>query len=298
MTPGQRLRPPPRLLTVEGPSILLGLVLVAVSILASLVLILSAATLPTLQAWRHRLAGDVTLATAGRGLESSDAAAARIVERAAALPGVERAAVLNPRPDDVVAARLLGVRASDPDLGPPRLVAVKFRAGEMSAEALTHALRGEGLAVAADDHGAWSGPLERAVLEGAAVAAGALILLLLIWFMLVGLGAGGAVRREADRASLLIRLGAFESTLAAPFRIRLALAGGVTALAGALLAAAVAGLIAWTALGAPLRGLAPIPFGEIEARSLAAAAIWPALALVAAAWAGGSAATARLRRLS
>ena len=298
MTPGQALRPPPRLLTVEGPSILLGLVLVAVSILASLVLILSAAALPTLQTWRHRLAGDVTLATVGRGLESSDAAAARIVERAAALPGVERAAVLNPRPDDVVAARLLGVRTTDPDVGPPRLIAVKFRAGEMTADALTHALRGDGLAVSADDHGAWSGPLERMVLEAAAAAAGALILLLVVWLMLVSLGATGAVRREADRASLLIRLGAFESSLAAPFRIRLALAGGLAALAGAALAATGAGLIAWTSLGAPLRSLAPTPFGEIEARSLAAAAIWPALALVAAAWAGGSAARAQLRRLS
>ena len=284
------------------PSPFVALAILVLSLVAGLELVATTAAIRAAVAWSPRLAGTVTVAVSGGGLESAEAAAARATEILARTPGVARISLLDPDPGDAVAGRLMGLSGADDD--PPRLLATTTFAGGVSAVALTQDLRRENVAAAVDDHDPWTGPLERTALVTAAGAAGLFLVLIALMWVLAAATAGGGVRREAARASLLLHLGATDGMLLAPFRAGVVGAATLGSLIGAGAAAATAAAAIWSPAAADwmnaeitARVGAPIGVG-LDPWDLAAAAVWPPVAILVASWAAGGAAKSRLRALA
>ena len=237
----------------------------------------------------ERLAGAATVAVSGRmdggALESSDAAAARAREVLAGERAVGSVRVFDPGPLDSLLADVLGAPRFSGAAGAPRLLAVTWRPGVRGdPTALIGDLRREGLAAAIDDHGAWSGAVERTAVLALGYAALGLLAIIAIGGALGALAAGRRAEIAWDRLGLLARLGGEPAPLisdmagAAGLCMGLALAVG----AGALVA------IAWAA--PPDLGLPP----GFAAPALPALAIAVVVALAAGlAAAAGAARTAR-----
>jgi cell division protein FtsX len=294
----------PRLLPgAARPPLWLVLAVLVLSFLAGLELIAFAAAGRAVVAWSPRLAGSVTVAVVGGGLESADAAAARATEILAWSPGVVKIDVLDPAPGDSLAGMAMGLGPAVPGADPPRLLAATFSGGGGgSAATLVRVLRRENLAAAIDDHGVWTGPLERTAAALAAVAAALLLVLLVIVWTLSAASAGAAFRRREDRALLLVHLGATDQAIVGPFRSRAVGATALGALIGAGAAAALGAAMIWSpAVAATIAGQIAARIGTapaLETWDLAAAAIWPPLAVLVAFWAAGGAAKARLRAVA
>src|SRR5579859_3129083 len=301
MSSGEAARSgPPLLPGVASPSPWLALAIFVLSVVAGLELVATTAAIRTAAAWSPRLAGSATVAVSGGGLESTEAAAARATEILARAPGVARIWVLDPDPGDALAARVMGVGGAAPGGDPPRLLAATFTGGDgVSATALAQDLRRESVVAAVDDHGVWTGPLERMAVVAAATAAASLLLLIVLVWALAAASAGGAVRRHSARVSLLLHLGATDGMILGPVRARAVGAAALGALIGAGAAAALAAAAIWSpALAEWIKAQLAAQIGVapgLDAWDLAAAAIWPPVAIVFASWAAGGAAKVRLR---
>jgi cell division protein FtsX len=291
---------PPRLLPQVGARApWLSLAMIAVSFLGALDILGTTLALRSLSAWPDRLAGSVTVMTAGHGLEGADAAAARTVELLAHTPGVSKAWLVDPDPADALAARIMGVESTGPDATQPRVVGVIFDdASPISAYRLAALLRRARINAAVDDHGGWSSPLERAVGIAAAGAAAIFLASLAALFGLTALGVDRSLARLHSRVTLLIHFGASESEIAGPFSRRLALTATIGAFLGAAAAAEFAAVLAGSWWAAPW--LKPL---DASARTLDVWTYVSAFAWCLAAWPTGVLAavlTARskVRRLS
>jgi hypothetical protein len=257
-------RHPPPLLPPRGgapPWLLLAGVLLGVA--AAMVVLALALGLKLAPVLGDRLAGSATVAVSGRmdggALESSDAAAARAREIVAAERPVAAARVLEPGSLDPLVAHILGAPRVSGEAGPPRLLAVTWQSGARGdTAALARDLRREGLAAGLDDHGLWSGPVERTALVAVGVA-----LLVLLGIVLLGaaLGSIAATRRSElawDRLGLLARLGGEPAPLVS------AIASAAGACLGLAVAAGAVALVAidWAAppdLGLPRGFTADLP---------------------------------------
>jgi cell division protein FtsX len=290
------MKPPPRLLPgLGGRAPWLSLAMIVVSFVGALDILASALVLRAFDAWPQRLAGSVTVAAAGHGLEDADAAAARTLELLSQAPGVARAWMIEPDPADALAARLMGVASAGPDAAPPRLLGALFAENApVSAPSLAARLRRARINAAVDDHGAWTGPLERAAMI-AMTGAGALVLLPLgVLLALTAWGVRRGFARLRERVTLLIHLGAKDEAIAGPFSRRLALTASVAAVLGAAAAAGAAALgeaplAAWLNLGSV------VP--RADAWDYGAVLIWPLVAVPLGVWTAARAADARLRAL-
>jgi hypothetical protein len=218
-------------------------------------------------------------------LESSDAAAARAREILAGERAVGSVRVLDPGPLDPLLADILGAPRFSGAAGPPRLLAVTWRPGAQGdPEALIGDLRREGLAAAIDDHGAWSGAVERTALIALGDAALGLLAIIAIGAALGALAAGRRAEIAWDRLGLLARLGG------EPAPVVSAIAGAAGLCMGLALAAGAAALVAVAWAAPPNLGL---PQGFV-APPLPALAIVAVVALAAGlAAAAGAARTAR-----
>ncbi|HLZ85001.1 MAG TPA: hypothetical protein VKQ54_15665, partial [Caulobacteraceae bacterium] len=140
-----------------------------------------------------------------------------------------------------------------------------------------------------------------AAVTAAAAAAFLLVLIALLWALAAG-SAGRAVRRQGPRVTLLLHLGATDGVLLAPFRAGAVAAAALGTLIGAGAATALAAAAIWSpAVADQLNTLIAARVGtapRLDPSDLAAVAIWPALAILVALWAAGSAAKARLRALA
>lgn len=286
-------RHPPPLLPTRGaapPWLLLAGVLLGVA--AAMVVLALALGLKLAPVLGDRLAGSATVAVSGRmdggALESSDAAAARAREIVAAERPVAAARVLEPGSLDPLVAHILGAPRVSGEAGPPRLLAVTWQSGARGdTAALARDLRREGLAAGLDDHGLWSGPVERTALVAVGVA-----LLVLLGIVLLGaaLGSIAATRRSElawDRLGLLARLGGEPAPLVS------AIAYAAGACLGLAVAAGAVALVAidWAAppnLGLPRGFTADLP---------AALAMVAGVAVVAGLAAGAAAAQTARRGL-
>jgi cell division protein FtsX len=299
-----RARSGPSLLPgVAKPSPWLALAILVLSVVAGVELVAATATIRTADAWSPRLAGSATVAVSGGGLESTEAAAARATEILARAPGVARLAVLDPDPGDAVAGRIMGLHGAAPGGDLPRLLATTFAGGEgASATALAQSLRRENVVAAVDDHGVWTGPLERTAVIAAACAAGLLLVMIVLVWALAAASAGAAVRRHAARVSLLLHLGATEGMILGPLRARAVGAAAVGALIGTGGAAALGGAAIWSpAVADWVNSQVAARIGMwpgLDAWDLAAAAIWLPIAVVFASWAAGATAKSRLRTMA
>jgi cell division protein FtsX len=286
-----------------SPSPWLALAIFVLSVVAGLELVAATAAIRAAIAWSPRLAGSATVAVSGGGLESAEAAAARATEILARSPEVARISVLDPDPADAIAGRIMGLAGATPGGEPPRLLATTFVGGDSaSAAALAQDLRRENVAAAVDDHGVWTGPIERTAVLVSAAAGGLLLVMIALVWGLAAASAGAAVGRRADRVRLLLHLGATDGMILGPFRARAVGAAALGALIGTGAAAALAAVAIWwpavadriSAQTAALIRMGP----GLDAWDLAATAIWLPVAVVTAAWAAGGAATARLRALA
>jgi cell division protein FtsX len=269
------------------------------SFLASAEIIAAVATVRVLQNWPSRLAGDFTLAVAGSGVESSDAAAARIADLLAHDNSVGRVWVIAPAPEDALAARIMGVAEPGDEFGPARLIGVAGRPGALvTADQVLARLRAQGFVAGVDDHDPWTGPLERITLLAATTTTAAMLLLLAAFDALIASGVRRGVDRSLGRVSLLLQLGASDAMLARPFRTRFAGEAIVYAALGALAAAGVGAAMIRspeTAIWLAAHGATP---PKLHVRDIAAAAVWPLVAWAMAELAAGRAAVAAFRSLA
>jgi hypothetical protein len=257
-------RTPPHLLPPRGAAppwlLVTGVLLGMATAVVVLALALGLRLAPVLG---ERLAGSATLAVSGRmdsgALESSDAAAARARELVAAARPVAAARVLEPGPLDPLVARVLGAPRVSGEAGPPRLLAVTWQSGVRGdTTALVRDLRREGLDAALDDHGLWSGPMERSALVALGVA---MLCLLAVLLLGAALGSFAATRRSElawERLGLLARLGGEP----APLVNAIALAAGVWLGLALAVGAAVMVAVDWAArpdVGLPPGFVPPLP---------------------------------------
>jgi cell division protein FtsX len=280
--------------------------ILVLSFIAGLELVAVTVTIRAAVAWSPRLAGGATVAVGGGGLESAEAATARATEILARAPGVARIWVLDPDPGDALAARLMGLAEPTAGGDPPRLLATTFIGAESgSAAALARDLRRENVSAAVDDHGVWTGPLERAAVAAAAVAAAVLLILLALGWAFAAGSARGTFRGHAARARLLLYLGATDAMVTAPFRAGAVGAAALGALIGVVAAAVVGAATIWSpALADWLHsriaqlGTPPAIGPGLDVWDLAVVAIWPPLAVLVATGAAGRTARAKLRALA
>jgi cell division protein FtsX len=300
MSPPRRERIAPPLLPKNGMRTFWLTVAVAIiSFLAALDIMGASATVRTLRDWPARLTGSLTLAATGRGLESADAAAARAVEILSSDPRVASAWVLEPAPGDAVAAAMVGAASTDRDASTPRLVGVAAKPGAaIGARDVRDLMNSAGVGAAVDDHGLWSGPLERAALLGG-VGAGALLLALFTATLMLTSGAvRSAFTHGEPRVSLLFRLGATDAMIVEPFRTRIANAALLGAILGTVAVVVLGATLVWSPEVAIWFAARRIPAPAIERWDLAATLIWPLAVLLAAPLAAGAEANAAVRSLT
>ena len=239
---------------------------------------------------RSQWMGTMTVVTVGAGLETSDAAAARIEDLLKGHPGILSATVQDPRIDDLLIGRLMGVAGEGTQT--PRFLAVRLAPdANLSPADLTGPLAAQGLAVRFDDHRSWSAPVEQAALMGAAGTIAGMVVIVILLAVLATHAARLGVRRVRGRMALLASLGATRGFLAAQFPTPIALSAMIGGLIGAVSAVS---LTLWGAdRFAPVlaAGLA------LDAWDLPIAAVWPLLAGLIAwvfAWLGAAAALKRV----
>jgi cell division transport system permease protein len=274
------------------------LLVMVISFVAALESMEVSATIRTLRDWPARLAGSVTLSASGQGVESPDAAAARAVEILTEDPRVARAWVLNPTPGDSVAAAIMGARA-DGDVGQPRLIGAAAKPGAaLTAHDVLGLMDGAGISAVVDDHGLWSGPLERTVLLGAVGAAALLLVLIAALLALVSSGVRGACAGARPRLTLLLHLGASDAMLIKPLRARFVYATVLGAVLGTIAAAGLASAMIWSPATAIWFAARSVPAPPLHRWDLAAGLIWLAAATLLAPVAASGAARAGVRSLA
>lgn len=218
-----------------------------------------------------RLSGRMTVSVSGTGLESPDAAAARAAEIIGQVPGVASTRILDPAPIDPLAGVILSTWAGTGRGGPTRLISVACEASaKPDAATLASALRAQRMTAQIDDHGWWSGRLERtAWLSGLAVG----LALLAAMAAIYGVGAAAArsgLATQRGRIRIMYRMGASDGFLAG------LIGGAVTGavLSGAVVGAALAGGLAfWLLRGGDRVGSWSVP-------GLAGFGPWALLALL------------------
>jgi hypothetical protein len=270
-------RRPPPLLPARGaaPAWLMaaGALLGLVTAVVALGLALGLRLAPVID---QRLAGSATVVVSGRmdsgALESSDAAAARAREVLAGAGAVGIARVLDPGPLDSVLANILGAPRFSGAAGPPRFLMVTWRpGGRGNPSALIGALRREGLAAAIDDHGLWSGAIERTSVIALGDAALGLLAIVAIGGALGALAAGRRAELAWERLGLLARLGGEPRLAIAAIARAAGLCMGLAMAAGAVAVVAVV----WATrpdLGLPSGFAAPLLPALVVACAVALAA--------------------------
>lgn len=299
MTDVDGRRAPALLPGLNFPSPVLTLVLAIISLLASLDLGGASVLARTASQWSGRLGGSATIVASGRDLESADAAAARAAEILGRTAGVAEVRILEPAPVDPMAARLLGLAPSAPSTAAPRMLSVRFQPGStMTAAGATARLRGDGLSVAGDDHGPWSGPIERLGLLAAGAVAGVILVLLTLHMAVVVAAIRSAAGRRRERLTLLIQLGADASALMRPFRAHVVASTAVGACLGSgVVVALIAALAFEPTMSIRLSTCLPcVP--ELGGLDMIVSALWIPLAVAIAAGAGQMSAHGALRPLA
>jgi len=298
-------REPPRLLPGAGrPSLGVTLAILLLSVIATLDIVVATVAVRSLQAWPARLGGSFTVATTSGGVESADAAAARVVESLAGTPGIASARVLDPAIGDDLAARLMAggdVRSvpGGADTATARLIRADFTPQSLLRVSDIPILLGrQGLRVAVDDHDPWTGPVERAALIAAAAAAATPLLALVAVGVLVAWRAPRHVRRRRERVSLLLHLGATEGTLARPFNSGLVLGALLGSILGSAAVAGAVGAAIWApsaTISLASRGVAFPPLAGVDLAGLLA---WPIVAILITALVAHGAVVRALRELA
>jgi cell division transport system permease protein len=122
--------------------------------------------------WTGQLVGEATVIARARGGETPDAAAARVAEALAGLPGVTEVRALEKEKAYDLIRPWIGDVANLDDLPVPRLVAVTLdRKAPATSASLDQALKRQKLDAVVDDHSIWIKDIRRAagVVRGTAI---------------------------------------------------------------------------------------------------------------------------------
>jgi cell division transport system permease protein len=248
--------------------------LILLTFVGALLAILGAAAIRQASHGEARLTGAATVVVWGRGLESPDAAQARAAEILSGVSGVERAAALDPLPDDQLVAQAMGAPAGTE----ARLVSVRGSDAHLASR-LAQTLRAQGLAARTADPSDAASSSRKTLLRA---VVGDVVLPLLVVVAMIAVCAG-ASRREAALArptlELIRQFGAADGFVPGLWRRRCAARAIACAVVGA--AAAVLAALAWQAAGG--LGVA------LEPMDLIWAAPWVAVTgLIGGLWSSGA----------
>jgi len=243
--------------------------------------------------WASQLTGEATVIVRARGGETPDAAAARAAETLAGLKGVAEARALEREKAYDLVRPWLGDMSDLEDLPVPRLVAVTLDPEEpATAEELSKALNAQGLDTVVDDHSIWINDIRRAAGVVRWTGAGVFLMIALAAGAVIAFATRAGLAARKDVVEVLHLTGAEDGYIATLFQLRFA---RIAAVAGALGAAAAAGLGAMLRLAGGGQGLTPaLPIAWID---LLACLPAPLLAAAVAAVAARLTAAALIRAL-
>jgi|GEM_PF-6158316 len=283
----RRYRPAPLLAPGAERTGSLFAAMVAVSLVASLMVIGAVAAGRAAEDWGGRLGGSATVVVRAAGLESPDAAAARATEALGAMAGVARAWPLDAAAADPLIARLLDQDSSSG--GEPRLVAVAFKVGKAPSGAeLSRELKADGLDASVDDHRPLTSPILRAAALAGLTAAVVAATVVAAASAIAALATRRRLAAQGEVVDLLRLAGAADGFIGRLFwarSARMAAWAGVIGAGSAIVATAAWRLWGWAPPGAP----------RLAWADLAAGAAWPLAAALIGAVAAGWAVTAHLK---
>lgn len=205
--------------------------------------------------WSGQLVGEATVIVRARGGETPDAASARAAEALAGVPGVVEARALEKDQAYDLIRPWIGEVADLDDLPVPRLVTVTLaKRDPANGPALRRALQAQGLDAVVDDHSVWIKDIRAAADVVRWASAGVFLLIAAAAAAVVAFATRAGLAARRDVVEVLHLTGAQDSYIAGLFQRRFA---WIAAAAGALGAAAAAGLGALLRLVGGGEGLTP-----------------------------------------
>ncbi len=236
-----RWRPAP--LAPRSTGMGLWMAVLAVTLIGAAASIIGMAGVRAGTAWRAQWGESITIAALGHGLETSEAAAARIEDLLGRHAGVAGVQIQDPTPNDALIGGLMDAAGQGVDA--PRFLIVRLRPGAKVTQAdLATPVAAQAIVARYDDHRTQNAPIERAALIAAGALAAALLAVLIVIAALAAHAARIGVRRVRGRMSLLRSLGATQRFMAAQFPGPVSMSATIGGLIGAVLAVA---LILWGA---------------------------------------------------
>ena len=237
-------RPAPLLPRERAQDFLLVFVAAVLSFFACLAMIAALGANRAASGWAQQLRGSATVLIRPTGTESADAAADRATAVLAGVKGVAEAAKLEKEKAEALVAPWLG-SADLADLPLPRMVTVQFdpKAAPPSAAALQQTLTSNGLDGVVDDHSRWIGDIVKGGQQARVAAIAVALLTALAAAAIIAFATQAGLEGRREIVEVLHLAGAEDGFIVGLFQNRLAelaaIAGGLGALAAALVAAAV-----------------------------------------------------------
>lgn len=288
-----RWRPGPLLPARDARDGALFFVVMVLSFLAVATAILGLAADRAARGWTAQLEHSATVVVRPTGTETPDAAAARAAEALSGVKGVSEARAMEKAKADALLRPWLGDQTVLDDLPVPRLVTLDLDpAAPASPEALTAALKAEGISATLDDHRLWISDIERGARLARWSALGVFTLITLAAIAVIAFATRAGLAAQSHVVEVLHLSGATPGFMADLFQWRFARLGALAGLFGGLAASAFGALARVAGGGAGLTPVLPVAWLDLSA-GLAA----PILAALVAALAARAATLSLVREM-
>ncbi|HEX5377726.1 MAG TPA: ABC transporter permease [Phenylobacterium sp.] len=173
--------------------------------------------------WTDQLRAQATVIVRPKASETPDSAAARAAETLAGVPGVSEARALEKEKAQALVAPWLGDVSDLDDLPVPRLVAVDLDPkAPATADALSKALKAQGLDAVVDDHSVWTKDIAKAARLARWVGLGVFALIAAAAGAVVAFATRAGLQARRDVVEVLHLAGAENVFIARLFQVRFA----------------------------------------------------------------------------